>query len=167
MAVVINPAATRIFQEFSTENIRALSGAMRVWRGFAMEIPSSSRSTLHAWLASTSAFVREWKDSRVLNEMGTLVWEVVNRKWELSWRFHEDQIRDDLAGLVAQAIMEARGMADKWAEHEDSLVATTVQNGKTKACYDGQNFFSASHPTDPTRRGLGHVHSNLLTATSR
>lgn len=162
MAVVVNPAANRIFQEFDTELLRALQGAERVWPAFGIEVPSSSRSTLHAWLAGTSAFVREWKDSRVLNEFGTLTWEVVNRKWELSWKFHEDQIRDDLSGLVAMAIQQARGMAQKWAEHEDKLIADTVQNGKTKACFDGQNFFSASHPTDPTGLVSG-TFSNLLT----
>jgi phage major head subunit gpT-like protein len=163
MSVVNAAAANRVFQEFSTENMRALSGAMRVWRSFAMELPSSSRSTLHAWLANTSAFVREWRGSRVLNEMQTLTWEVINRKWELSWSFNEDQIRDDLSGLVAMAIQQARGMAEKWAEHEDNLVATTVQAGKTSVCYDGQDFFSTSHPTDPTGVVSG-TYSNLLTA---
>lgn len=163
MSVVNNPAANRIFQEFETELMSAIKGAPRVWPAFGTEVPSSSRSTLHAWLANSTAFVREWKDSRVLNEMQTLVWEVINKKWEISWTFNEDQIRDDLSGLVAQAIMAARGDGEKWAEHEDNLVTQTVQSGKTSACYDGQNFFATSHPTDPTGVVSG-TYSNLLTA---
>src|SRR5262245_14102212 len=124
MAVTFNPAVNRIFQQFDTEFLQALRGAPRVWPAFGIEVPSSSRSTMHAWLANSSAFVREWLGARVLNEMGTLIWEVVNRKFELSWKFSEFQLREDLSGLVAMAIQAARGNADKWAEHEDSLVAT-------------------------------------------
>src|SRR5437868_4319615 len=96
MSVVNNPAANRVFQEFDTELMTAIKGAQRVWPAFGIEVPSSSRSTMHAWLAAATAFVREWKDSRVLNEMQNLTWEVVNRRWEISWKFSEDQIRDDL-----------------------------------------------------------------------
>lgn len=162
MAVVNNAAANRIFQEFDTELIKAIQGAQRVHTAFTTEVPSSSRSTLHAWLAASSAFVKEWTDARTLNEMQTLTWEVVNRRWQIGWKFLEDQIRDDLSGLVAAAIAAARSSGEKWAEHEDSLVATTVQNGKTKTCYDGQDFFAATHPTDPTGVVSG-TFSNLLT----
>ena len=162
MAVVVNPAINRIFQQFDTELIRAISGAPRVWTAFGLEVPSSGRSTLHAWLAQTAAFVREWKDGRALNEMGTLAWEIINRKWEISWKFSEEQIRDDESGLVAMAIAMARAGGTKWAEHEDTLVAQTVQAGKTKACFDGQNFFATTHPTDPLGL-LAGTFSNLLT----
>jgi len=162
MGVTINPAANRIFQEFDTEFIRMLNASPRVWPAFGMEVPSTSRSSLHAWLLD-EASVREFKGSRVLNEMGSITWEVINRHWEISWRFQEIQIRDDLSGLVALAIQRARGYAAKWARHEDSLVATTTQAGVSKSCYDGQNFFSASHPTDPLAIVSG-TYSNYNTA---
>lgn len=163
MAVQINPAANRIFQEFDTEFLHQLNTSPRVWPAFGMEVPSSSRSTLHAWLVD-EAQVREFKNSRVLNEMGTITWEVVNAWWELSWKFQENQIRDDLAGLVALAIQKARSYAAKWARHEDQLVATTVQSGTSKSCYDGQNFFSTAHPIDPLNIVSG-TYSNYRTAT--
>lgn len=162
MAVTIPSAANRIFQEFDTELIKAIQGAPRVYPQFAMEVPSSARSTLHAWLANSTAFVREWKGSRILNEMGALTWEIVNRRWEISWKFSEDQLRDDESGLVAMAIQAARGDGIKWAEAEDALVRDTVQNGKTTLCYDGQDFFASGHPTDPTGAVSG-TYSNLIT----
>jgi phage major head subunit gpT-like protein len=161
MSVVIPSAANRIFQEFSTEYIRAFDTAPRVWPEYGMEIPSSSRSTLHAWLSDQSA-VREWKGSRILNEMGALTWEVVNKTFELSWKFSEYQIRDDLSGLTALAISKARGYGAKWARHEDILMAETIQAGVSSPCYDGQNFFSTAHPVDPL--GLvGGTFSNYFT----
>jgi len=161
MAVVINPAANRIFQQFDTEFLQLLAKSPRVWPAFGMEIPSSSRSTMHAWLTD-EAQVREWKNGRVLNEMGTLVWDVVNRNWEISWKFKDQQIKDDLAGLVALAIQRARGYAVKWARAEDKLVAETVQAGVSRSCYDGQYYFSATHPTDPLGIVSG-TFSNLRT----
>lgn len=162
MSVTTNPSANRIYQEFSTEFLKSLDEAPRIWPALAVEVPSSSRSTLHAFLYD-SASVREWKGSRHLNEMATLVWEVINRDWEISWKFKEHQIRDDLSGIVAQAIAKARSYAAKWARHEDQLVADTIQLGTTKPCYDGQNFFSATHPIDPGGVVSG-TFSNLRTA---
>lgn len=162
MSVQYAAAANRIFQEFDAEFLKQLNDSPRVWSKYAMEVPSSSRSSLHAWLVD-EAQVREWKGSRVLNEMGSLTWEVVNRDWELSWRFKEQQIRDDLTGLTAMAITRARGYAAKWARHEDTLLATAVQQGKNKLCYDGSNFFAASHPIDPLGLVSG-TFQNLYTA---
>lgn len=163
MAVVNDPAANRVFQEFDTELMSAIAGAVSVSGEFTTEVPSSSRSTMHAWLAAATAFVQEWKDARTLFEMQTLTWEVINRRWQIGWKFLDDQLKDDLSGLMVAAITAARASGEKWVEHKDSLVATTVQSGKTKACYDGQNFFSAAHPTDPTGVASG-TFSNLLTA---
>jgi phage major head subunit gpT-like protein len=162
MGVANNPAANRIFQEFDTEFIRMLDKSPNVWREFGMEVPSTSRSTLHAWLID-EAQVREWKGGRILNEMGDITWEVVNRNWEISWKFFENQIRDDLSGLVALAIQKARSYAAKWIRHENKLAATTVQQGVSRACYDGQNFFSTTHPNDPLALVPG-TFPNLRTA---
>lgn len=149
MSVAVNPAANRIFQEFNTTLMKALAEAPKVHTAYSFEVPSSSRSTLLAWILNSVA-VREWKGSRSENDWGSLVWEIVNRDWEVSWKFHENQIRDDLSGLVAQALQAARTQAFLWAEHEDRLCTETLQAGVSKACYDGQNFFSTTHPIDPT-----------------
>lgn len=161
MSMIVDSAANRIFQEFDAEFLKAIDQAERVWPGIGMEIPSSSRSTLHAWLLN-QAKVREWKGARYLNEMGSITWEVINRDFELSFQFHQNQIRDDLSGLVALAVREGRAAASKWAKHEDLLVAETIQAGTSKDCYDGQYFFSAAHPVDPLGITSG-TFSNLNT----
>lgn len=147
MSVHVQSAANRIFQEFNTNLLTGFNDAPSVHEQFSMEMPSSSRSLLHAWLTD-QATVREWKGARILNEFGTITWEVINRNWELSWRFHENQIRDDLSGLVGMAIMKARSYGAKWKRHEDLLIRDTMQGGVSSVCYDGQDFFSATHPID-------------------
>lgn len=147
MSVNYEAAINRVFQEFRTDIIAAFNEAPRVWMKYAMVIPSSSRSTLHAWLANQAA-VREWIGPRRAKSMGTRHWEVTNRQFELTYEFEVNQLRDDLSGLAAQAVAQARQMGVKFARHEDLLVAQTLEAGLTALCYDGQYFFDTDHPVD-------------------
>lgn len=147
MSVNVKAAANRVFQEFRTDLIKSKNAAPTLWRSFGMEVPSMSKSSLHAWLANQAA-VREWKGPRIAKNMGTRTWEVINRKWELTYGFERDQIDDDLSGLVNGAILEARNQGFKWARHEDLLCAQTLEAGISTECYDGQFFFDTDHPVD-------------------
>ena len=154
----------RIFQEFNTTLLKAFDIAPRVSDVYSMEVPSSSRSTLHAWLGD-QATVREWFGQRKCNSFGTRVWEVVNRNWELTYEFDVRQIQDDLEGLVSQAVMRARSDGRKWSRHQDKLCAQVLEAGFTAACYDGQNFFDPSHPVDIEGITSG-TYSNLHTSSA-
>lgn len=143
----VESAINRVFQEYNTTLLKSLDDAPRVSPAYAMEVPSSSRSTLHGWLADQSS-VSEWLGKRKARSMGTRHWEVVNRSWELTYQFEVNQILDDLSGLVASAIMKARSNGGKWARHEDTLCAAALEAGTTANCYDGQFFFDTDHPTD-------------------
>jgi phage major head subunit gpT-like protein len=164
MSVTIKAAINRIYQEFRTEALKEFDAAPRLWREFAMEVPSSARSTLHAWLAN-QATVREWLGPRIANDMSTRTWEVLNKKWELTYKFNRDQIDDDLSGLVAGAIMEARQSGEKFARHEDLLIAQTLEAGLAALCFDGQFFFDTDHPVDVDGVVSG-TFSNKLTSSA-
>lgn len=164
MSVNVQAAINRVYQEFDTTLMKSFDDAPVIWPAYAMEVPSSSRSTLHAWLGD-QAVVREWLGKRKQNSMGTRNWEVVNRNWELTYGFEVNQIQDDLSGLTQAAVMRARSDGRKWARHQDLLVAQTLEAGTTKNCYDGQFFFSASHPTDIEGITSG-TFSNLLTGSN-
>ncbi len=140
-------AINRVFQEYSTELLKELDAAPEVSSKYAMEVPSSSRSTLHGWLADQSS-VKEWLGKRKVQTMGTRHWEVINRHFELTYGFDVNQISDDLSGLVAQAVMKARSNQSKWARHKDLLCAQALEAGTSVNCYDGQFFFDSDHPTD-------------------
>ncbi len=164
MSVNTQAAINRIYQEFDTTLLKSFDEAPVIWPAYAMEMPSSARSTIHAWLGD-QAVVREWFGKRKLNSMGTRNWEVVNRNWELSYGFDVNQIADDLSGLTAAAVMRARSDGRKWARHQDLLVAATLEAGTSKNCYDGQAFFSTSHPNDIEGITSG-TFSNLLTGSN-
>lgn len=163
--VNIVTAADRVFQEFRTDLLAARDAAPRIWPEYAMQIPSSSRSTLHAWLANQSS-VREWIGPRQYKGMSTRSWEVVNKKWELSFEFSRDQIEDDLSGLSQQAVMNGRAQGVKWARHEDLYIAQTLEAGISSLCYDGQFFFDTDHPIDPDGVTSGTFDNDLALALS-
>lgn len=147
MAVNYQAALKRAFQEIQTTTIEAFDEAPTVWPEYASEMPSGSRSTIHAWLGN-QANVREWLGSRIAHGLSTRTWEIVNRKWELTYKFERDQVEDDLEGLGASAVTQARGMGKKFAKHEDKLIADTLAAGTSKLCWDGQFFFDTDHPFD-------------------
>lgn len=161
MSVNVEAAVNRVFQEYSTRLLKAIDAAPRVADKYAMEVPSSSRSTLHGWLADQSA-VSEWLGKRKTSSMGTRHWEVINRNWQLAYEFDVNQINDDLSGLVADAVIKARSNASKWVRHEDLLCAATLEAGTTANCYDGQFFFDVDHPTDLEGITSG-TFSNIIT----
>ena len=161
MSVNYQPALKRAFQEVNTTTLKAFDAAPSLWRQFVTEVPSRSRSSLFAWLAN-QATVREWKGPRIAHDMATRTWEVMARKWELTFKFTRDQIEDDLEGLGEQAVMQAHDLGKKFAKHEDLLVAQTLVKGLTGNCWDGQYFFDTDHPIDVDGITSG-TYSNLFT----
>ena len=159
MSVKLVPAANRVYQEFRTDFFKSLDAAPSLWPEYAMEMPSTSKSTLHAWLANNGS-VREWLGPRRAKQMSTRSWEIVNKKYELSYAFERDQIDDDLSGLLASAIASARDQGEKWARHADTLMATVLEAGTTALCWDGQFFFDTDHPVDIDSYGSTATYSN-------
>lgn len=164
MSVNVSSAINRVFQEFDTTLMSAFNTAPRLWPAYGMEVPSSARSTMHAWLGDQST-VQEWLGKRKAKSMGTRYWEVINRNWELTYEFEVNQILDDLSGLTSSAISRARSNGVKWARHEDLLVAATLEAGPSTLCYDGQDFFATSHPVDVEGITSG-TFGNLITTNA-
>lgn len=147
MSVVIKTAANRIFQEFRRDYMAELDQAPTLWRDYAAEVPVSGKSSLFMWLAN-QASVREWIGPRQHKNLSTRTWEVTHRTWELSYEFDARQIADDIEGVTASAVTAARNFGQKFARHEDSLVASVLEAGVSTNCWDGQYFFDTDHPVD-------------------
>lgn len=160
MSVAYQTALKRAFQEIAPQTLKAFEGAPApLWKQFTTEVPSRSRSTLHAWLAN-QANVREWVGPRIARDMSTRTWEVFNKKWELTYKFERDAIDDDLEGFGEQAVLQAGQMGEKFAQHEDYLIAQALVAGRSKVCWDGQYFFDTDHPIDIDGIGSSGTYSN-------
>jgi phage major head subunit gpT-like protein len=163
MSVNLNSALNRVYQEIRKDLSTAFENVPRLWKAFGMEVPSSSRSTLQAWLSDLPA-VREWLGARQAKSMGTRTWSIVNRAWELSLELNRYDIEDDLDGVVASAQLRAAQMGEEFGYHEDALMASTLEAGLTATCFNGQTFFSTSHPIDPDNTAAGTFSNKLTTS---
>ncbi len=144
--------------EISAANLTALFTGYDVvfQRGFdkppsyydqiASVVRSGSRQTTYPWLGRTTKF-REWLGDRVVQALETHSYTIVNKNFEDTVSIDRNDIEDDLYG-VYEPIIEQLGWDTK--VHPDMLLFTMIKDAVTNpssvAGFDGQPFFSATHP---------------------
>ena len=122
-----------------------------VWKTLSTLIPSSTASNTYGWL---SAFpqMREWVGERAIRSMSEHAYQIVNEKWESTLGVARTHIEDD--NLAMYRTM-ARHMADEYARFMNRHLAKLISDGFENLCFDGQTFFSDSHPVHPNADGTG------------
>ena len=78
-------------------------------------------------------------------------------KYEITLEVDRDELADDMTG---QIMLRVKQLAQRAAEHKDSLLATLLANGDQAGyvAYDGKVFFAADHES-----GDSGAQSNILT----
>jgi phage major head subunit gpT-like protein len=127
---------------FSTRFQGALKSATSLYSKVSTVVSSGSREQDYAWLMDLPG-VREWIGDRVIRQLGAAEYTIRNKSWELTISVDRDDIADDNLGLYSTKIDI---MADSTGRHGDELVFSTLKNGFTQLCYDGQYFFDTDHP---------------------
>lgn len=140
-----------LFTGYRSEYQRAFTDTPTDWQRIATEVPSSSSSNTYGWLGQFPAF-REWVGDRVLRDMASHAYTVVNKKFESSVSVPRDAIEDDEIGVYGPLFQE---MGRAARAHPDELVFALLKAGLTTTCYDGQNFFDTDHPLYPNSDGTG------------
>ncbi len=112
----------------------------------AMPISTDKETETYRWLGAAPA-LREWRGYRLYQPTGRYSMSITNLKYEASLRFDVDDLRrtQKVGNQIPTVLAE---MAAKAAKHPEVLLSTLVTDGDTSTsglCYDGQNFFSASH----------------------
>lgn len=110
----------------------------------AFQAASNNKSNSYAWLRQLGS-MREFVGDRVIEQMSGDTYTIVNKKWERTIAVLEDDIKDDQYGVYAP-MAEDLGMAAM--SHRAELLYDLLANGETEKCYDGQPFFSTSHPSE-------------------
>lgn len=147
--------------EITTANLTALFTGFDVifQRGFekppsyyekiATVVRSASRQTTYPWLGRTTKF-REWLGDRVVQALEAHSYTIVNKDFEDTISISRNDIEDDNYG-VYEPVIEQLGWDTK--VHPDSLLFSMIKNAVTTPSsvigYDGQPFFSATHPVGP------------------
>jgi phage major head subunit gpT-like protein len=116
-------------------------------------VPSGTSINTYGFLGDLPIF-REWVGPKRLKEIMEKAYQLLNKPYEATLPIHKHQISDDQLGLYP-AMFEGWGSeAGQWL---DRLRFQAMDEGHTRECFDGQNFFDTDHPTF---RDDGSVWSN-------
>lgn len=124
-------------------------------------VPSTQRENRYAWMKMIPR-LREWIGERKLNNLAGRGYTIVNKDWEASLEVDRNDIEDDAIGVYKPGVAMLGEQAKLWP---DDLMTTLIQSGTTATAFDGQAYFSGSHPKDSDNTALG-TYSNNFTSTA-
>lgn len=147
MAIDLTPPNLRSIQRgFRADFQAGFDKEVATWyQMLATTVPSTSSENVYAWLNQLPRF-REWVGARILHDLAASEYTLKNKPYEDSFKVPMDAIEDDTYGVYRPIASEIGRQAKRWP---DDVVADAILNGTTRLCFDGQAFFSASHPIDP------------------
>lgn len=162
LGVVINQATLEAaYTGFKTVFQRAYDGAATSLRNLAVVVPSSARQEEYKWLGQFPG-LREWIGERVVKDLSVDGFVIKNRDFEATVSVDRNDIEDDAIGLYRPMIEQ---LAESAKQHPDELIFDLLVKGFTSLCFDGQNFFSASHPNGKLA-AWSNTSADVLSATT-
>lgn len=141
--------------------IKAVSaaGAGAYLKTFAEYISSNKRSERHAWIGPPPRMERVGKDrNTVYTPMSDAAYELENEVYKAGVVVNLEDIEDDQLGAIMTRVRQLGAVA---AHHPDRLVTEALVAGVTNLCWDGDPFYSTTHPA----RGDAAQWSNIHTGT--
>ena len=129
----------RGYQGVFNQEFRAAS---QTWRKIATLVMSLNERERYGWIGQFPQ-LREWIGDRHLQNLLAHDYTLVNRKFESTVAVARDAIEDDRYGIYAP-LFAAMGQAA--GTHPDQIVFELLKDGFTQRCYDGEFFFSETHP---------------------
>lgn len=152
-----------IFYSYDTRFTKAYNSVPDVWYSkVSSEIPSTTTTNVYPFMTGLPT-LREWVGERVLNNLNTKSYSLENKSFEGSIAVQKNVIEDDQWGVYNFQV-DALGEAAR--KFPDYLVADLLMKGEEQACYDGQAFFDAEHPTEIAGQARTILQSNYFTNTA-
>jgi phage major head subunit gpT-like protein len=128
----------------------------------AMQVPSSTRTNTYGWMKRLLK-MRKWDGPRLIQNLDTHSYLLENDPYELTVGVKKWDILDDQLGVFNPMVQEMGRQGAKW---QDQTLKTVLQSGTTALCFDGQPFFSATHPLDPAGNQNNNFAVTPLNATN-
>ncbi|AYB49602.1 head protein [Candidatus Williamhamiltonella defendens] len=151
MAIVTPALLKSLFTGYHTFFQKGLGMARPQYNKIATVIQSSTASNTYGWLGQWPGF-REWVGDRVIKNMASHGYQILNKTFESTVGVKRTHIEDDNLGIYAP-MMEEMGRAT--AVFPDELVFPLLKSGFHSECYDGQYFFDTDHPVNRQMDGQG------------
>lgn len=140
--IINNAYLSGLRQGFTSLYNSAFDAYTPNWNRVAMAVPSSTRSQDYGWLGKTTRF-KEWLGDRVIQNLKTHNYNIVNKTFENTVAVAREDIEDDAIGIYNPMMTQ---LGQDAAMHPDELVFDLLKAGFDTPCYDGQNFFDTDHP---------------------
>lgn len=151
MAIVTSELVKSLFVIFKKNFQDGLKMAEPDHLKIATVMPSSTATNIYAWLGQFPQ-MREWVGKRIVKDMKTDGYAIVNKTYEATVGVARTAIEDDHVGVYGPIMQEAGRAA---MVHPSELVFGLLKLGETSLCYDGQNFFDTDHPVAENVDGTG------------
>lgn len=142
----LSARAQAAYYGFSTRFQQGLQKAPAWWYKVATQIPSDTETEIHAWLELIPGFA-EWIDERKFHSVGAVDYSLTNRDFAAGMRLPRNKLLDDKIGLYGNNAEMLGTQAGKWPDKEIArLLKGGHGAGAAYQCFDGQPFFSETHP---------------------
>lgn len=133
------------FQVLFTRFEAGITRVDTFWRQFSTVVPITTQVGIHRWLNQLPS-VREWLGARVVKNVSTSGFTVVNKEWESTVSLSVRDWKDDNHGLYTTLVDMLVTAA---ARHKDRLAAELLIDN-TAIGFDGLTLFNAAHDLDGT-----------------
>jgi phage major head subunit gpT-like protein len=143
------------FLEFSSRFNSLYASTPTYWQTIAMEEPSNGEGVVYNILDRIPD-MRKWLagNPRAVVNAALRTFTLINDDWELTAEIPRNKFDDDLQGSFAGLFGQFGERAKHWP---DKMIAQLMQAGTsaTSTGYDGQPFFSTSHPINMDSASAG------------
>jgi len=146
-----------LFQQFSMDFQRGYKRRKTYFDQYSEQFPSGTETNVYGWLAELPG-LREWIGPRLIRNISTRSYVLTNKDFEDTFAVDKNKIADDTYGLYSRS---AELLGDASARWPDDLVTDQIINGTSLLAYDGQAFFSTSHPVDIDDSSAGTFSNKL------
>jgi phage major head subunit gpT-like protein len=149
---------TSFFIILKTTFNNAFTGTQTVWQKIAMLVPSTGSQNDYAWL-SRFPKMRRWIGEKNVKSLAASKYSVVNDDWEATVEVDRNDLDDDQTGMYS---IQAQGAGFSASQLPDEIVMELANGAFVNKCFDGQPFFSTSHPAKDAK-GKAITVSNMST----
>ncbi|WP_336844977.1 Mu-like prophage major head subunit gpT family protein [Providencia rettgeri] len=158
---ILTPSLIRdLFTGWNADFQDGLQDAPSQFERIATVVPSTTKSNTYGWLGKFPN-LREWIGERVIKDMASHGYQLVNRDFESTVGVDRNDIDDDNLGIYSPLFTE---MGRAAGVQPDEMCFGALSQGFNTLCYDKQNFFDTDHPVYSTVDGTGAATSvsNIL-----
>lgn len=160
MSVIRPSALDPFFLGLDTYFQQGYQSYMNTYEKWTQTVTSSSRSTLHGWMDKFPK-LREWLGPRQVENIIAHSYELVNKKFELTFGVNRTDIEDDQYGLYGPSAQMLGMQAAQWP---DDQMTPVLEGAGSETTFDGAAFYSSTHPIDPANAAAG-TQSNVMTSS--